>query len=338
MDVEWLSADDVTLMPRQGILKSRSEATIDSFIYSSPMDTVTGFSMIDSMIKANHYAVSCRFFSLKQRSIEESNFRGNPNLFYSTGLSKELVKSMYICGSACNFKRNLSLDIAHGDTIYAHELVKYAKSLNYFPKIMSGTICTPEGAERALLAGCTHIRVGVGSGSACTTRIMTGCGLPNLTAVYRIYKYLSSKYDKDSFALVADGGIRSPGDAVKYLAAGAKGVMLGNVLSRAKESAGWLKNRETGTVYKEYRGQASFAFQQERLDIENPKHVEGVTCGVIYPEYTVKEIVAHYENSLRSAISYLGLDSIHDLVPENVTFVKVTANGLKEGMPHGKII
>lgn len=337
LDLEWLSTDDVTLMPRQGVLKSRSEAIINSFIYSSPMDTVTGFSMIDSMLKEEEFAVTCRFFSNKQKCIEESNFRGNPNLFYSAGLNKGHVDALYNSGKACNFTRNLSLDIAHGDTIYAHKLIKYAKSLNYFPKIMSGTICTPQGAERALLAGCTHIRVGVGSGSACTTRVMTGCGLPNLTAVYRIYKYLSSKYDKNFFTLIADGGIRYPGDAVKYIAAGAKGVMLGNVLSRAIEAPGWIKNKETGELYKEYRGQASFAFQKERLDINNPRHVEGITCGVINPEYTVEEIISHYKNSLRSAISYLGINNINDLIPENVTFVKVTSNGLKEGSPHGKI-
>ena len=75
LELEWLSTDDITLMPKQGVLKSRSEAEIDSFIYSSPMDTVTGFSMIEAMLKQKEFAVSCRFFSERQRCIEENDTR-----------------------------------------------------------------------------------------------------------------------------------------------------------------------------------------------------------------------------------------------------------------------
>lgn len=318
-----------------GLLKSRSDAKKAPFIYSAPMDRVTGRGMIRAMTELNHYAVSCRFFSSRERTITRSNFRGNKNLFYSIGLSDIELSNAISSGKTGNYKQNLSLDIAHGDSLHAHKLTKKMRESNNIMSIMSGSICTIEGAERAILNGCTHLRIGIGGGSACTTRIMTGCGAPNLSAVFRINKYLSKKFDRKSFKIIADGGIKTPGDAVKYLAAGADGIMLGNILARASESSGWLLDKDRNK-YKEYRGQASLEFQKENIN-RTPRNIEGITCGVFTPEYTVEEIVKNYEEAVQSAISYLGITSIDDLQPENVTFIKVTQNGYIEGTPHGKI-
>ena len=240
LELEWLTTNDVALLPRMGVLKSRSQAEIEPFIYSAPMDTVTGMGMVQALTQLNHYAVSCRFHSNRSKTILRSNFRGNPNLFYSIGLSDISLENAISNGQTGNYNQNIALDIAHGDSIFAHNLTKKARQNKRILSIMSGSICTPEGAERAIRNGCTHLRIGIGGGSACTTRVMTGCGAPNLSAIYKINKHLSSLFDRNSFKIIADGGIKTPGDAVKYLAAGADGIMLGNVLAKAEESCGWL--------------------------------------------------------------------------------------------------
>jgi len=170
--------------------------------------------------------------------------------------------------------------------------------------------------------------------------------MPQLSAVYYARKMLNSVNAKCE--IIADGGIRSPGDANKYLAAGATGVMMGNAFSRTKESAGWIVKEEKldlsktlrfpltrpTSLIKRYRGQASASFQEDAFGKSNACP-EGAVGNYFAPTGTCNDVVEMYKGGLSSAISYLGLKSSADMSPENVTFIKLTQNSYLEGMPHG---
>ena len=143
---------------------------------------------------------------------------------------------------------------------------------------MSGTVATAKSARAVYDHGCTHIRVGIGPGSACSTRVVTGCGVPNLTAVFNIYNEFLTESDPP--IIIADGGIKASGDIVKYLSAGADAVMVGSLFSKTLESPGWQRSWFDALLgkppVKRYRGQASKAFQMDNvvLSLEPPKGLQ----------------------------------------------------------------
>jgi IMP dehydrogenase len=333
LEDSWLTTSDVTLKPKLGVLTSRKQAQIRPFIFSSPMDTVTGLEMTGAMLKQGEHPVVCRFIDEWYACLDI--YCNDPEVFFAIGTKGQKLKAIqekYENGQLTN-PISLSIDIAHGDSISGHKTAVELSQLPYVGNIMSGTVCTPEGALRAIESGCNYIRVGVGPGSACTTRLMTGCGLPNLTAVYQIYRAIELNYGFDNdIKIIADGGIKTPGDAVKYLAAGAQAIMAGGIFSKCIESPGW-KSDHTGQ-YKNYRGQASSQFQIDLLG-KTPDCAEGAVGPEIRPEFECKEVIARFRGGLRSAISYLGFTSIEDLCPDSVTFIKVTSAGFHEGTPHG---
>ena len=362
LDQEILCADDVLLVPRQGILSSRSEAEIKPYIYSSPMDVVTGYNMTKTMVENGEFPVVCRYLKNEwDKALVE--YHGNPSVFFAIGSKKQDIEELLEKLNEIKTELydddqkiaplSVAVDIAHGDTRHAHALYKWLSEQPFIGNIMSGSVCTADGAMRAYEAGCTHIRVGIGPGSACTTRLMTGCGMPQLTAVYFAAKAVAA-IATTPYAIIADGGIRNPGDANKYLAAGATGVMMGRAFSECEESAGWRESllpnetaahQHTGTVSfplqrpatrlaKQYRGQASASFQTDMFGKANVCP-EGATSGVIYPTKTCQEVLDYYRGGLSSAISYLGLSSSSQLEPKNVIFIKVPASAQQEGVAHG---
>lgn len=332
LDNENLSADDILLLPSLGVLSSRGEAELEPFIYSAPMDTVTGYSLTKTMTELGEYPTVCRFLRDDWNQAFK-DYNNNPNIFFAIGVKQEDVR--ILLNLLEDYKPtnqvSVSIDIAHGDSQIAHTATKVLSQNPYVGNIMSGSICTPGGAERAYDAGCTHLRVGVGPGAACTTRLMTGCGYPQLKAVYSIFKHLS--LNQINLDIIADGGIKYPGDAVKYLAAGANGIMLGSRLSTCKESSGWHEDKH-GHKTKRFRGQASREFQISQYS-RNPRCPEGAVGPVISPNRLCKEIIEEFRGGVASAISYLGLTSIQDLCPQNIQFVKITQAARIEGTPHG---
>ena len=330
LDKEFLTTDDVSLVPRQGVLSSRSEAILKPFIYSSPMDTVTGLQLTSKMREMGHYPVVCRF--LKEEWTQTLQAHSNdPNVFFAVG-----TKEWYTAERLSIFDTpvSINIDIAHGDTIEVQKLYEQYANEPYVGYLMSGSICTPEAALRAVNSGCTHLRIGIGPGSACTTRLKTGCGVPQLSAVYLIHRELERAGLRDQVELIADGGVRNPGDAVKYLAAGADSIMMGNRFAPTIESAGWEEDF-SGKLVKKYRGQASADFQKDHYN-KQPDCAEGATSNdFTIPLYSAERVIKEFEGGVRSAISYLGLENINELTPDNVTFIKVTASAIQEAKPHG---
>jgi hypothetical protein len=300
-----LSTKDVLLLPKLGKLKSRSDAKLHDYLYSAPMDTVTGKELTSKLIENQQNAIISRFLDISERTdafFENAYTDSKYSFWWAVGADYE--KEYYLINNLCSVLRlsmeedeivvNICIDVAHGDTDSVHELYKKWSSFPYLNGLMSGSIATAEAAYRCILSGCSHLRIGIGPGAACTTRLVTGVGAPQLSAVFEIYSFLEDNYPDllDSTCLIADGGINSSGDIVKYLSAGANAVMLGKMLSYTEESVGWelpnlltaIKLRSRNKV-KKFRGQASKDFQIKQYG--EAKRVEGASSSYFNPKYSL---------------------------------------------------
>jgi len=238
----------------------------------------------------------------------------------------------------------LVVDVAHGHMDRVIEVVKdLRKKFKDDIDIVAGNVATYEGAKDLMDAGVDSVRVGIGPGSVCTTRIVAGVGVPQLTAIIDSYK-ASKDY---GIPIIADGGIRNPGDVVKALAAGASTVMIGRLFAGTDESPGSIVLRN-GKRFKIYRGMASFYARlgreaRERGDLETVEEVEDYSYtaeGIeAYVEYkgSVEDVIKRLISGLRAGMSYLGAKNINEL-RENAVFIRVSSNSLKESYPHDVFI
>lgn len=233
----------------------------------------------------------------------------------------------------------LSIDTAHGHSKGVVELLKKAKKKYPNIEFIAGNIATGEAAKALVKAGADAVKVGIGPGSICTTRIIAGVGVPQLSAIYHVAKAL-----KDTgVPLIADGGIRYSGDIVKALAAGANSIMAGSLFAGVEESPG-----ETiifqGRKFKSYRGMGSIEAMQmgskdryfQDMEDDIKKLVpEGISARVPY-KGTLYEVLYQLVGGLRAGMGYCGAKNIKTL--QNSKFVKVTNAGVIESHPHGVTI
>ncbi|HET9431440.1 MAG TPA: IMP dehydrogenase, partial [Chitinophagaceae bacterium] len=229
----------------------------------------------------------------------------------------------------------IALDSAHGHSkgviTSLKEVKKNFKKIN----VIAGNIGTAAGAMALAEAGADAVKVGIGPGSICTTRIVAGAGVPQLTAVMEAHSVLKQK----NIPIIADGGIRYTGDMVKALAAGANTVMMGSIFAGTEESPGETIIYE-GRKFKEYRGMGSLGamatgssdryFQDVEEDVK--KYVpEGIEGRVAY-KGTLKEIVYQYVGGLRAGMGYCGAKNLEEL--KKASFVKITNAGMRESHAH----
>lgn len=229
------------------------------------------------------------------------------------------------------------VDIAHGHSDNALNTVKLIKKAFPTSELIAGNVATAQGAEDLIKAGVDAVKVGVGSGSICITRVITGSGVPQLTAVLDCAK-IGKKYD---IPIISDGGVRTSGDATKALAAGASTVMVGGMLGGTDESPGSpvMKN---GKRFKIYRGMASFYASLGRKSKEtgsvsisedlNDYVAEGVEAMVPY-KGSVTDIIKQLTGGIRSGLSYCGANTIQQM-QENAEFMKMSRAGFAESQPH----
>ncbi len=229
----------------------------------------------------------------------------------------------------------LVLDIAHGHSALAVEALKSLKNKYPNQEVIAGNVATPEGVKDLIKAGADAVKIGVGPGSACTTRIMAGAGVPQLSAVLNCAKAAK----KTGVPIMADGGIRYPADVVKALAAGATTVMIGNLLAGTDEAPGVIINKG-GRRYKFYRGMASFGANISKRTLDSADDnllydnlmIEG-TEGLVPYRGKMQEVIDYLLNGLRSGMSYNNARTIKDLA-KNAKFVRITENSLRESHPH----
>ncbi len=226
------------------------------------------------------------------------------------------------------------VDIAHGHSIMAINAVKELKK-EYDVEIIAGNVATKEGTEDLISAGADSVKVGVGPGAACTTRIVTGHGVPQITAIMESYE-VAKEY---KIPIIADGGMRNSGDLVKAIAAGASAGMFGSLFAGTDESPGAMIIRK-GRKYKVYRGMASSAANLDKNIKEGKFKGEDFTSytaegveGIIEHKGSVKEVMNQMIYGLKSGISYAGKRSVEELIG-NGKFIKITTASWKESNPH----
>jgi len=235
----------------------------------------------------------------------------------------------------------LVLDSAHGHSKGILDTVKKIKKAYPKVELIAGNIATGDGALALVRAGADAVKVGVGPGSICTTRIISGVGVPQLSAIMNVKKALSKAGYKTP--IIADGGIRYSGDMVKALVGGASVIMAGSIFAGTDESPGEVVIFE-GRKYKNYRGMGSIDamekgskdryFQDHKK--ETSKLVPEGIVGIVAFTGKLSEIVYQYVGGLRSGMGYVGAKNISDLW--NKTFIKITASGKEENHPHDVII
>lgn len=234
----------------------------------------------------------------------------------------------------------LVIDIAHGDSsLMVAALSQLRERLGDVP-LVAGNVATADGAERLIDAGADAIKVGVGPGSMCITRQVAGVGVPQFTAILECAQVAH----QHEVPLIADGGIRYPGDVAKAIAAGASTVMLGNLLAGTDESPGVVVSHN-GQKMKVARGMASMEAALDRSLRDDPEHgwarweaaegeipAEGVQAPVPY-RGTAREVLQHLLGGLRSGMSYCGANSVEETW-RNARFVRQTEAGFRESGPH----
>jgi IMP dehydrogenase len=229
------------------------------------------------------------------------------------------------------------VDIAHGDSHLEMEMIRSIRRAFPEAQIIGGNVGTAEGTRRLIEAGVDAVKVGIGPGSICVTRVVAGAGVPQLSAVIEC----AQAAREAQVPIIADGGIRQPGDVVKALAAGASTVMIGSLFAGTDESPGLMMTRK-GHRYKVSRGMASLEASALRKQREGDGWItqeeideyvsEGVEAAVPY-RGSVKEVLTQLVGGVQSGMSYSGAHSVNEL-REKAVFVRMTPSGLKESLPH----
>lgn len=340
-----LSFDDVLLVPQHNEMASRKDpdtstklskhVSIKIPIISSCMDTVTGPEMAIAMWKAGGLGILHRYNTIPMQIEMFKQVVSSTDLYScavavgATGDYLERTAQLVDHGATI-----ICIDVAHGDSLLVEDAVKNIRRLYPNLTIIAGNVATGNGCARLIDAGADAIRVGVGGGSVCTTRLMTAHGVPTLQSILDCYDYLWYRHYTD-FCLIADGGIKNSGDVVKGLAAGANAIILGQLLAATDESPGELIETATGK-YKTYRGMASFDAQVEwRPEKRNEIVAEGETTILSY-KGNVNDILKNLVGGLRSGMTYSNARTISDL-KKNAEFVKITSAGWTESKPHAKV-
>jgi IMP dehydrogenase len=233
---------------------------------------------------------------------------------------KERAKAMVEAGANV-----ITIDIAHGHSVQMFETMKWLK--DSFPEVelIAGNVASPQGVSDLIEAGASAIKVGIGPGSMCTTRIITGCGVPQLTAV----AVCSEVARELGVPVIADGGIKTSGDIVKALAAGAESVMLGSMLAGVIETPGAIRNG-----MKQYRGMASKAAQVSwRGGVPEGMAPEGESTFLPVKGH-LSDVVNELAGGLRSGMSYINATKITDIMC-NANFIEMSPQGIQESRAHG---
>lgn len=357
--MEGLTFDDLLLLPNYtDFPREKADLTVKLHatimlklpILSSPMDTVTETDMAIAMAQNGGLGIIHRNLQVPaQQKMVEMVKKAKVADASVASLDKQ---GRYLVGAAIGAGADMEervkalvgagvdvivVDSGHGHSQYIMDCVMFIKK-NYKNKVvvMAGNVATYEGAKAMMKAGADILRVGVGPGSICTTRVVTGMGVPQVTALMEVARAV--KGSKVTF--VADGGIRQMGDMAKALATGASAVMLGSMLAGYKQSPGEEVKRD-GKIFKQYRGMGSVGAMQkggaerygQNMKTEAKKLIAEGVEGLVSFKGNVDDFLYQSTGALRSSFYYLGSKNMSEF-HKKAKFVKITQASLQESHPH----
>lgn len=330
-----LTFDDVLLIPAKSDIRSRRTPSlktkltknieIETPIISANMDTVTEADMAIAMNQLGAVGIIHRFISIEQQVEEVNKLKnsGSKILSASIGVSDDFKERAHaLVKAGVNV---MTIDIAHGHSVQMMDTMKWLKDTFPSVDLIAGNLATPDAARDLIEAGAGAIKVGIGPGSMCTTRIITGCGVPQLTAIALCFE-IANDY---GVPVIADGGIRTSGDMVKAFAAGASSVMLGSMLSGTIETPGVIVNGR-----KQYRGMASKSAQVSwRGGVPEGMAPEGESTFVTVKGH-VKDVILEITGGIRSGMTYVNASNLQE-IREKARFIEMSSSGATESRAHG---
>jgi len=324
-----LNYSNVYLVPSYSELESRSHVDLSVKLFRHPefhtigmpviaanMKTVTGSDMVVTLYKLGAMGILHRFQQTLDEYLNDCQFifLNKCPIDISVGVNNLEFLKAFEQNENKRYLRSITIDIAHGHHIKMKQQIEHVSDwihkhkLNEQIDIIAGNVCTVEAVEELSAWGANIVKVGIGPGSACTTRIMTGYGIPQFSAVL---KCAEKKHELD-VKIIADGGISSVGDIAKALAAGADAIMTGSLFAGTKESPGPKLRRgnyPNETFYKSYMGSASY---ESKLNTGNiGKHTEGVSMEIPY-KGAVKYAIEDIHDGLCSAFSYASAGNLEE--------------------------
>ena len=356
-----LTFDDVLLIPAESHVLP-NEVKLDTKLapnlqlhiplISAGMDTVTEGNMAIAMAENGGLGVIHKNLSIEAQVEEVKKAKGktvDPNLPHpAVDNQGRLLAAAAVGVTSDTFERAESLleagadaiviDTAHGHSAGVLRKIKEIREHFSNATLIAGNVATSEGTAALFDAGVDVVKVGIGPGSICTTRIVAGVGVPQITAIYDAAS-VAQKYGKK---IIADGGIKYSGDVVKALAAGGNAVMLGSMFSGTTEAPGTIFTNE-GKQFKSYRGMGSVGAMSQQhgssdryfqggVNEANKLVPEGVEALVPY-KGDVSNIIYQIDGGLRAGMGYVGAGTIEELI-KNSQFVQITNAGLRESHPH----
>ena len=345
---EALTFDDVLIEPKYSEIlpaetnlsqKISKKITLNLPFLSAAMDTVTESKMAMRMADLGGLGIIHRNFKIEDQIREVKKVK-KKNLLVgaAVGTSQEnLSRAKKLLDSGVDI---IVVDTAHGHSKKVLNIVEKIKRFSSQVPLCAGNIATGQAALRLHNAGSDILKVGIGPGSICTTRMVAGIGVPQVTAIMNVKKALGKRKVK----IISDGGIKFSGDLVKALAAGADAIMMGSIFAGTEESPG-QKFRIKNKFFKAYRGMGSRGamssgssdrYFQKNFSDKSKFIPEGVESRVIY-KGSVKKIMHQLQGGLRSSMGYIGAKKIKD-IQKNAKFVKITKAGFYESMVHSVII
>jgi len=345
IDTVGLTFDDVLLMPNYSQVRREEtdvsvvlaeKLKLDIPLISSPMDTVTMSEMAIALGKLGGLGVIHRNMTIDDQveEVKKAKKEISP-VAAAVGVGKDLERRMAaLSSSGIDI---VVIDSAHGYTKMVLEATKFISEKYKNLIIIAGNVATAAGCKALIEQGAHIIRVGMGPGSICTTRIVAGIGVPQITALIATVA-IAKNY---GVKVIADGGLRSSGDIVKALSAGADAVMAGSLFAGCDEAPGKIESYK-GKKYKSYRGMGSISAmrqgsaarygQEYRVGQEKKLIAEGVE-GLVSYKGSLENVVTQLIGGVKSGMYYLGVKNIREL-QEKTRFIRVTGASLAESYPH----
>ena len=336
---DLLSEDDdakpVTRVMHRDVIAAPPETTSEEAMTILHAQRIEKLPLVDSQRRVVGLITQKDLLKNEQFPKATKDSRGRLAVGAAIGVKErelERVECLLAAGADC-----IVVDIAHGDSKQEVEIIQKIRRRFAGAQIIGGNVATADGTQRLIDAGVDAVKVGVGPGAVCVTRVVAGAGVPQLSAVMGCARVARSV----GIPVIADGGIRNSGDIVKALSAGASTVMIGSLLAGTDESPGLMMTRG-GHRYKTSRGMASVQANADRKTREGDGWItqdeideyvsEGVEAAVPY-RGSLKQVLVQLVGGIQSGMSYSGAHSIEEL-EEKAVLVRMTAFGLKESMPH----